>query len=105
MNRRCLQVLLMVTVSCASCGPRCVGLGDEYFAKEDGAECCDGLRAVSREDGIWKGTTPYPGTDYPPGCGPTGAPPDLMVCLACGDGACGDDENYCNCPDDCAAPE
>jgi hypothetical protein len=28
-------------------------------------------------------------------------PPSLMVCVDCGDGACGEGENHCICPDDC----
>jgi hypothetical protein len=94
----------LVGVSCDGIGT-CVGAHEE-FGKEMGSHtCCEGLVPISREDGIWKGTEPYPGTDYPEGCGPTGDGPDAVVCLPCGDGTCGDEENYCNCPEDCAAPE
>ena len=101
MLRRVL--ILSLLLSCAE-DLGCVEAYDEY-GKEIGPHvCCEGLKAVSREDGIWTGTKPYTGTDYPEGCGPVG-PVDAIVCLPCGDGTCGDEENYCNCPDDCAAPE
>lgn len=83
--------------------PACVGcteVGGEYFAKELHARCCAGLTNVNAflvPDPL--GT--YPGDDLPAGCGDGGAPPDLMVCVACGDGVCGEAEHVCNCPEDC----
>jgi hypothetical protein len=105
--------MLLLLLSCASepstkdsatadsSADSCVGAHEEYFAKELDVGCCDGLVAISREDGV---NEDYPGSDYPEGCGPTGAPPDLMVCLPCGDGSCGEEENFCNCAADCPPP-
>jgi hypothetical protein len=78
----------------------CVAAHEEYFAKELNVGCCDGLQGISREDGV---SETYTGDDYPEGCGPSGAPPDLMVCLPCGDGRCEEEENFCNCAADCDA--
>jgi hypothetical protein len=58
--------------------------------------CCDDLVLVSR-------SVPVDDTDGVGQC--TEVPADAGgVCTACGDGACGPDENRCNCPDDCEEP-
>ncbi len=101
------MLLFAIALLLAACDAPddCVEAHGEYGKEIGPHTCCEGLVPISREDGIWKGTEPYPGTDYPEGCGPTGDGPDAVVCLPCGDGTCGDEENYCNCPDDCAVPE
>jgi hypothetical protein len=80
----------------------CTQEGGEYFAKFLEEKCCDNLVPVSAMDVPMKD---YPGDDYPPGCGAGDAPPDLMFCVACGDGVCGLKEQFCNCPADCPRPE
>lgn len=77
----------------------CTGEGGKLFAKSKEERCCAGLVRVSAED---IPRSDYAQDDYPRGCGPRPAtPPDLMYCLACGDGVCGLGEHFCNCPADC----
>ena len=67
---------------------RCRELGEQVGGKAIcPADCCDGL--------TWAPNS-KPG---PNGCdeGPIGP----SICLLCGDGICGNFENYCNCPQDC----
>jgi len=79
----------------------CIPEGSKFFAKSKVEACCSGLVAVSAED---VPRSDYRQDDYPPGCGPKPAtPPDLMICVACGDGVCGLEEHFCNCPADCAS--
>jgi hypothetical protein len=67
---------------------RCREESEEIEGKVPGAYCCAGLKKVSQAE-------------------PRGddcvvlVPPSLLVCLPCGDGVCGTQENICNCPEDC----
>jgi hypothetical protein len=74
----------------------CVPAGGEIEGKVICALCCDGL--VEREPMV-ETTQVFDG--YPEGCGPGPAPPSILVCVACGDGVCGEGENRCVCPEDC----
>jgi hypothetical protein len=76
----------------------CVPPGAEYEAKVICAHCCAGLDMVEAmivTDEDWSEA------GYPPGCGPSDAPPSLVLCVDCGDGQCGAGENRCICPEDC----
>lgn len=76
----------------------CVEEGDWYFVRYIDT-CCEGLAGVSAED---IPRDDYTQDDYPPGCGPeAGTPPDVFLCVACGDGVCGVAEHFCNCATDC----
>lgn len=76
----------------------CIGEGQRFSAKE-GMTCCHGLiraevsQPVQSED--------VRGAGQLEACEPD-APPDIKVCVACGNGICGPGENPCNCPADCA---
>jgi hypothetical protein len=101
-----LATMVMFIVACGGAArddtiddASCVSSHLEYFAKELNAARREGLKGISREDGI---NLNYPGDEYPEGCGPTGAPPDLLVCLPCGNGVCDPEENRCNCGADCS---
>lgn len=74
-----------------ACAAPCKVEGEGYDLKA-GVEgpCCDGLTAAN--------TTLAPDTDG--ACVEEDLNP-AKVCLACGDGTCGPDENACNCPLDC----
>ena len=87
------------SVAAAASASACTGEGGKLFAKSKEERCCAGLVRVSAED---IPRSDYVQDDYPRGCGPRPAtPPDLMYCLACGDGVCGLGEHFCNCPADC----
>lgn len=75
----------------------CVQEGDLIAAKMPCTICCPGLQ----RSGIYELTQElYDG--FPEGCGPSSLPPDMFVCILCGDGKCeGSMENRCNCPADC----
>lgn len=76
----------------------CVTEGEEFLVKSEMA-CSEGLVGVSARD---VPRDDYTQDDYPRGCGPKdGVPPDVHVCVACGDGECGRAEQFCNCPADC----
>ena len=58
--------------------------------------CCEGSEMVepmAETDQVYDG--------YPEGCGPGETTPSLLICVACGDGECGEGENRCRCPEDC----
>ncbi len=77
----------------------CIEQGEEYEAKVICARCCDGLEraeemVVTDDDWTEQG--------YLVGCGPSGAPPSIGICVDCNDGLCGPGENVCICPEDCS---
>ena len=74
----------------------CTPGGGEYEGKVICALCCDGLTAT---EPMVETTEIYDG--YPAGCGPGPEPVSFLVCVACGDGVCGEGENRCVCPADC----
>lgn len=57
-----------------------------------GGACCEGLSRIAYVVMAESGACEAAGTQ------------STFVCTACGDGACGELENACNCPDDCARP-
>lgn len=69
----------------------CIGEGEMFEAKVLCAFCCDGLSQISLDETSSDGCV-------------SNAPPSMLLCAACGDGACGTGENECNCPEDCSAP-
>ena len=69
-----------------------------YSAHDRQAHCCKALTNANQE---FVPSDSYEGNDLPDGCGVAAIPPDIMVCIACGDGTCGTAENFCNCPEDC----
>jgi len=74
----------------------CRAEGSQISGKVPCSFCCTGLQAsqiYTLTDAVVDG--------YPKGCGPSSTPPDLMVCIRCGDGTCGAAENRCSCPADC----
>jgi hypothetical protein len=83
--------LLLLSLSACGAEPACVAEGEGYDLKL-GVEgpCCDGLTAVN--------TTLAPNAEGQ--CMEEDLNP-AKICLACGDGACGADENPCSCPADC----
>ena len=100
--RSLLAVVVWNLVGCACHGANCTTEGDVYSAHELHGRCCSGL--VNRSLMFVPSDT-YEGDDLPEGCGADAVPPDMMVCLACGDGFCGEGEHFCNCSEDCAAPD
>lgn len=71
--------------------PACVGAGDHVWPWDpNGPDCCEGLVATVI-------------TEIDPATGECVALDGAMQCLACGDGTCGDGEDACSCPADCAA--
>ncbi|MFO0549162.1 MAG: hypothetical protein U0271_12295 [Polyangiaceae bacterium] len=68
----------------------CTPEGEVLEGKDICALCCGALVRIDSSAPSSDGST----------CEPT-APPSVLVCAACGDGACGLGENACNCPDDC----
>jgi hypothetical protein len=90
-RRTPMSWLLLLSLGACGGNAACVAEGEGYDLKL-GVEgpCCDGLTAVS--------TTLAPTSDGQ--CMEDLNP--ARICLACGDGACGADENPCSCPADCA---
>jgi hypothetical protein len=85
---------LLVAASCdAASSAACRAEGEGYDVKvmEEGP-CCDGLSAANTSEGV----------DSAGECQVEELNP-AKVCIACGDGDCGDAENACNCPADCAS--
>ncbi len=69
----------------------CAREGEGFDVKAmDPGPCCDGLTAAN--------TTAEPDADGV--CQEVDINP-ARVCIACGDDACGEAENRCNCPEDC----
>jgi len=64
----------------------CRAEGEEYEAKVLGAGCCPGLKRIEMPSA--------------PSC-TRSAPPSMLMCANCGNGACGPGEDHCNCPEDC----
>jgi len=59
-------------------------------------ECCSGLTSA-------EGLTPFNGGDEGIICEYIG--PVWYTCINCGDGICGEGENWCRCPEDCKEPD
>jgi hypothetical protein len=66
----------------------CTPEGGELWGKSESAYCCEGLVQTQQDP-------------YDCDAGEDVAGPDGLLCVACGDGACGLMETWCNCPDDC----
>lgn len=75
----------------------CIAEGEELYTKSIEDHCCSGLVAVATD----QPSDEYWSESYPPGCGPGPTPPDVKLCVSCGDDSCGVAENFCNCPADC----
>jgi hypothetical protein len=82
--------ILLIAAGCAE-GAACKAEGEGYDVKAliEGP-CCEGLTAANTSEG----------PDADGACQVNDLNP-AKVCIACGDGACGEAENVCNCPDDC----
>lgn len=73
------------------CVVNCIPEGGIFFP--GGTEtCCEGLVAVPECEVIGEGDNP---------CTPSCLCKESLVCIACGDGICGDGENVCTCAEDC----
>ena len=70
------------------------------LAKKYNINCCKGLKPLSDENYYTGKGNSLDGD----GCF-YNAFSRGSVCLPCGDGICGDNENYCNCREDCPRPE
>ena len=53
-----------------------------------GPQCCPGLTEISEKAANGKGACAW-------------SPAGFAICAKCGDGICGEGEDYCNCPKDC----
>jgi hypothetical protein len=85
------MLALLLLLACAD-PPTCEHEGQTYDVKlDDDGPCCRDLTPVN--------TTLQP--DGAGGCEEVDVNPE-RVCIDCGDGECGEAENACNCPDDCA---
>lgn len=75
----------------------CYGEGERFNTLEtQNAVCCGGLtRAVD--------SFPDEPVGRPDSCVTPTCP--CYVCIDCGNGVCGKEENWCNCPKDCPIPE
>lgn len=73
---------------------KCTPEGANLEGKIYCAYCCNGLARVHMYE---------PDPTDPTVCVASG-PISLFVCTACGDGVCGNAENWCNCPEDCQSP-
>ncbi|MDP2316594.1 MAG: hypothetical protein Q8P41_27115 [Pseudomonadota bacterium] len=99
--RRCLALVVAVLAPGLGAGCQttaCTTLGGEYSAHDRSAACCDDLTNYNL---MVVPADTYEGDDLPEGCGVEAVPDDIMVCIECGDGVCGEAEHFCNCPDDC----
>jgi len=67
-----------------------VGEGDEYTSFSNENRCAEGLKPIAAS--IASGSS----------CAYPSCP--CHVCTKCGDGVCGEGENFCNCESDCPAP-
>ena len=94
---------ILIVAHLSGCGGalNCNPEGEIYSAHELNPSCCHGLTNVNL---MFEPSDDYEGDDLPDGCGVGDAPPSIMICIACGDGTCGESEHHCNCPEDCAAP-
>ena len=100
-----LLALFVGVYSAQALGCRCVEEGGRYSHHQRGnySFCCPGLSA--HQDDIMP-SEGYMGDDYPEGCGmDPESSPNLLVCLACGDGECTGEEDFCNCSEDCEQGE
>jgi hypothetical protein len=80
----------------------CTGVGQKYEGKATCAGCCEGL---VRTDSLVVGDATPPDVDrLDPACDFGPDPASLLTCIRCGDGICGEAENFCNCPADCSKP-
>jgi hypothetical protein len=106
-----MLVLLLALSACDRGGDSaaplpCVEAYSGFSGKQkrvDVSGCCEGLEQVSESIVVAKGDTPT-SKGLPEGCADDGGAPDGLICLPCGDGTCGKEENYCNCAADCTAP-
>lgn len=73
-----------------ACERKCIGAG-EKLTLDKGEVCCKGLIQVDNCS-FSKGKCLCSDSNW-------------ARCLPCGDGTCGSDENFCNCPEDCNMPE
>jgi hypothetical protein len=73
----------------------CLPEGSSFERKFAGSVCCNGGTEVH----ALRPALPGEG-ETTPGCTFAGVP-STGICVFCGDGACGDYENSCNCPADC----
>jgi hypothetical protein len=104
-------ILACVTSGALPCTPDGHGDGPGDPAFE---ECCPGLVLIPVEQLVSQ-CVPYSGgigeCDPDPsnplcvGIPPVDVPRYNFVCTKCGDGVCGLEENYCNCPHDCPGGE
>ncbi len=69
----------------------CVPEGYQTGVYAGAQDCCQGLTAIGCEEPLQGGICPAE------------ACVERMVCARCGNNECGLGENYCNCPEDCAA--
>jgi hypothetical protein len=76
----------------------CIPEGENIGRKVICSLCCKGFSPHEIQI-VTEDKTTYEG--YAEGCGSSGAPPDIQVCVACGNGVCGPGENLCICPEDC----
>lgn len=67
--------------------------GSRIDSNENNDHCCAGLGEIA--DNV---------PDGDGNCRDTQEIAEGFICAFCGNGLCGPGENYCNCPDDCAAP-
>ncbi len=73
------------------CDEDCLGQGEEFDGDPEQNRCCPGLEPIVFAE-YWQGE-----------CGFVNCL--CWVCAACGNGACEQGENPCNCPDDCGTPQ
>ena len=79
----------VVEKNLATCVPS--GSGFDLKDRSLGKHCCDPLVAIRAFDVQPDGTC-------------EGGPVSSAVCLACGNGVCDREEDYCSCPADCDEP-
>lgn len=75
----------------------CYNEGERFNTLETpDATCCEGLTRIS-----W--SFPEEPIGRPDSCVAPDCP--CYICTKCGDGVCGEGENWCNCGEDCERPE
>lgn len=85
--------------SAICCGPtkRCLKAGSSFIDIQNDGVCCPGTRKLSYSKPFYDKTT------QAFSCLRTRTP--TSICVICGDGVCGADENFCVCPSDCPKPQ
>ena len=71
-----------------------------YYNKNYNLNCCPGLKPVDTAT-FWSQSN----LDEFGGICSINLSGGIYYCLKCGDGICGDNENYCNCREDCPNKE